>query len=346
MNWKKIVKVVAIIAAIALALFIICRLFNVDLSWKKSDQNKKSEKTDSTIVVSPINQSDEYLRGYKDGLKKCQECWDSLLYYKAKWEACAELNTPIIREGTTKPAPTKSVTKPGKPRVLKTPLPKIDDTPVAPEKFKPQPISGGKTASPISDDMADYLPAYTGDFGTTTSILKTGPEEAFLLYYLKNAAFKKSRGNASPPLINIGRGEDPMTYDSENDLWFFIDYNTPLTSEMITASPCYAFSVYIGEFKGANFSYKMYYPHELIKPILTKVRGKEDGEITKEELKAMGTYSSNIANGGFRPNGYFGYGSTPETAQTKYYGWEVCGQLNYVIKENQSLNQVKGIKRE
>lgn len=321
MNWKKILKIVAIIAAVALALFIICRLFNIDLSWK-GGAKAPIEIADSTLIDSTtsasINMPDsnqyskEYLRGYYDGMNDCRK-----------------LSAPTPKNPT--PAPPKTI-KPKKPDAKKEAPKQDEEIPKAPEVFKPQPISGGNNASPISDDMADYLPVYSGDFGTTTSILKTGPDEAFLLYYLKDKPFKKSRGNANPPLINIGRGEDPMTYDQENDLWFFIDYNTPLTSEMITASPCYAFSVYIGEFKGANFSYKMYYPHELIKPIINKVRGREDGEITKEELKAMGMHSSNIANGGFRPNGYFGYGSTPETAQNKYYGWEACGQLNYTIK--------------
>jgi len=333
MNWKKILKVVAIIIVIAVASIALCRLFNIDLSWKKSDQNKKSGKNDSTIVVNPINQSDEYLRGYNDGRKTCQDCLDSALYYKAKWEACAELNPPIIREVVTKPTPPKSITKPGKPKAKKESSPKSDETPVAPEKFKAEPFSGGKSVSPISDDVTIYLPVYSGDFGTTTSIEFTGPDEAYLLYYLKNSAFKKSRGNASPPLINIGNGEESMDYDQKNDMWYKIDYKTPLTSEMITASPCFPFTVYLGEFKGANFSYKMYYPHELIKPILNKVRGKEDGEITPTELKAMGAYSVNIANGSFRPNNIFGYGTTPETQTTKYYGWEVCGSFNYTSRK-------------
>lgn len=322
-NWKKILKAALIILIVALVLMVLCSLFNIDLSWKGKNKPLLN-KADSTLVSTPFDStksgagaidsnkySKEYLRGYHDGINDC-----------------GKLSAPPQKNPTPKP-PKKEIKKPD----VKKEDPKDAEIPKAPEKFKPQPVKGGKTSSPVSDDVTVYLPVFSGDFGTTTSILKTGPEEAYLMYYLKNTAFKKSRGNANPPLINIGRGEDPMIYDQENELWFFIDYNTPLTTEMITASPCFAFSIYLGEFKGANFSYKMYYPHELIKPILTKVRGKEDGEITKEELKAMGAYSPNIANGNFRPNGYFGYGSTPETAQTKYYGWEVCGPLNYTIKE-------------
>lgn len=330
MNWKKIIKVLAIIIAVILTLIVLCRLFNVDLSWKKS--GKTSSKTDTTTVVPPKDQSDEYLRGYNDGRKTCQGCLDSLLYYKAKWEACAELNKPCVDNGI-KREPKKPTIKPEKPGAKKGTPPKSEEIPVAPEKFKAKPISGGKIASPISDDVTIYLPVYSGDFGTTTSIEFTGPDEAFLAYYLKNSAYKKSRGNASPPLINIGNGEEPMDYDQKNDMWYKIDYKTPLTSEMITASPCFPFTVYLGEFKGANFSFKMYYPHELVKPIMNKVRGKEDGEITPTELKAMGAYSVNIANGSFRPNNIFGYGTTPETQTTKYYGWEVCGSFNYKTRE-------------
>jgi|GEM_PF-1171597 len=249
-------------------------------------------------------------KGYDKGLEECVD--------KAN-RAIDSLQTLLDNcqtgKVTKKPVTTKKTTV-RKPTTKKKPLQ------TKKEVFSPPPkeLSGGFQDS-MSVDMTKYGPIFSGDYGTTTSIDLTSPE-AYLMYYLSDEAFQKAPKTISVPRVH---NQEMISYSYQGKkYWILINYDERLTSELITGSQFYNWSIYIGEFQGKGFSYPMYWPHEAIKGLMQKVRGREDGEVTQSDLQEMGKYNPGIAKGTIRPNNIF---------VDDYEGWEFYTRINYVVRE-------------
>lgn len=261
---------------------------------------------------------EDFLAGKKQGQSEADGKYAPMEQSIAdKLDAC--LNPP---EPEKKEAPPKKEAAPKKtaPKADPPPAPKKDEVPIQ-EAFKsPAPsqrIDGGNVGG-----VEEFLPVYSGDYGTTTSIEET-PGTAYLLHYLSDAAFKRANPTTEVPEMN----EQRMTFKADIGYWINIDYGTILTRELILANDKYCWSVYIGEFIYSGGSYDMWIPHETLKPIMKQVRGREDGKATDAELQKMGESVPGIKQGTISQNGI-----AVKASGKDYYGWQFCTPINYKTK--------------
>lgn len=259
---------------------------------------------------------DGITEGYNDGLNECvygaNKVIDSL---QTLLDSCQSGKITKKPTATKKPVKAKKLIAKQEPKII------IKETFIPPTL---QEISGGYQDS-VSVDMTKYGPVFSGDYGTTTSIELT-IDKAYILYYVSDEALRKTPGNITVPRVF---DEEMISYDyGGRKYWIWINYQEKLTSELITGSHYFPWSIYIGQFNGNGFSYPMYWPHEAVKGLMQQVRGRGDGEVTSSDLQEMGKYNPGIAKGAIRPNNRFATGSDGK----RYEGWEFYTRINYVIR--------------
>jgi len=259
---------------------------------------------------------DGYYEGLNVGEEICKKEKKSLQFTIDSLQALLADCQPIKKVvNKTKSSPT--------PKTKTTPKPDIPlRNDFAPPSTK---ISGGFQDS-MSVDMTKYGPVFAGEYGTTTSIELT-IDQAYVMYYVQDEAIKKMPGKITVPEIF---GEEMIAYNYQGTkYWVWVNYKEKLTSGIIRDGHLFPWSIYIGVFQGNDFSYPMYWPHEAVKGLMQKVRGKEHDEVTRSDIQEMGKYNPGIAEGTIRPNKRFATGSDGK----QYEGWEFHTRINYVIRQ-------------
>jgi hypothetical protein len=134
-----------------------------------------------------------------------------------------------------------------------------------------------------------------GDFWVTID------GQGHLLYALKASAWPITQA----PKLNFENGPD-FVLDQQAGYWYYIDLSRLVSVQEIN-NYRYAveWNVYIGQTNYGTGSYPTYLPHQSLKPLINKVRGKEWGEISDSDLIQMRKENKNIwtpeAEGGLRP---------------------------------------------
>ncbi|MFZ2310482.1 MAG: hypothetical protein WAW11_02975 [Patescibacteria group bacterium] len=134
-----------------------------------------------------------------------------------------------------------------------------------------------------------------GDFWVTID------GQGHLLYALKASAWPITQA----PKLNFENGPD-FILDQQAGYWYYIDLSRLVSVQEINKYQ-YAveWNVYIGQTNYGTGSYPTYLPHQSLKPLINKVRGKEWGEISDSDLALMHMENKNIwtpgVEGGFRP---------------------------------------------
>lgn len=273
-----------------------------------------------------------YEVGYEAGLIACQgntqAMKDSMVLIAYKLRLCMGLEKmPVTPAGTiTTTGGTKSNGK----TYAKTPINKAAQPVVKPAtaftppaaadktNLNPPPVRTGGNIEGGLLSIDNYFPAYLGDFCTTV-------QNAYLVYAISDSYWQKcTQKTVSAPMIE----GQAMILDSSIGYWVLIS-GTILTPETIV-NGTYRWSVYIGKFQGSGFSYDMYLPHESVKPIMRSVRGREDGEVTSDEIGRMGQQDENIGRGLIAPNQTSVVGSDGNI----YFGWAFNTPVNYTVKTN------------
>ncbi|MFA5754410.1 MAG: hypothetical protein WC905_03615, partial [Patescibacteria group bacterium] len=278
------------------------------------------------LVESSYNNG--YQAGFTDGQGDTQVLKDSLMMTSYKLRLCMGQEQPprtptatIASPAPKKKAATKPVVKPDASQA--EPVVQRQETfvpPVITEQPGEETVQTEQTERAVGGQIEGidvstdrYGPKYSGDFCSTV-------ENSMLIYAMSDTYWKRAKKTTSTPMVD-GK---PMTLNPTG-YWVLVT-DVTLTAEMIQNWQ-FRWSIFAGTFKGNGYSYDMYLPHETIKSLMRSVRGREDGEITSDELAKMGQKDSNIAKGLIGPNLESVKGSDGKT----YYGWEFITSVNYVI---------------
>lgn len=182
------------------------------------------------------------------------------------------------KQTTYRPAPYKSAPAPD---VTEknfgggfTPQPSRPSTTVTTEMFNPN-----NAALPITQFEGGFSGAYC----------LTINDDGYLVYAVKNTPMF-----TQAPRLNSENGNE-LTLDPQSDYWVYIDY-THLVSVQEINNYDYAveWNIYIGQTNYGTGSYPTYLPHQSLKPLINKVRGKEWGEISDDDLVKMRRENSDI----------------------------------------------------
>ena len=190
--------------------------------------------------------------------------------------------------------------------------------------FSPKPVSRVveiRAVTPTENNLVtQYQGVMTGDYGTT---IDNGSGK--IVYFLRNS-FVKSNGGGEAPRLN-GRGGEKFSYNPKTGYWYYIDGQVMTAGEVNSWTYAREWNVYIGQTDYGVGSYETYLPHQALKPLINRVRGKEWGEISDEDLINMRKLNSSIwtpsSEGTLRPfrlNGTSGRALGKEDRQL-YQGW-------------------------
>lgn len=172
-----------------------------------------------------------------------------------------------------------------------------------------------------------YQGKVTGDWGIT--IDGTGHS----LYFIKNTVFMSGNPTIPAPRVRGVNGPE-MTLDNSTGYWFWIDQARLVSvQEINNYEYAVEWNIYIGETNYGTGTYETWMPHQVLKPLINKVRGKEWGEITDQDLIKMRAENSNIwtpQNEGtirpFRLNNEGGRAIGRED-QNLYQGWNFRNRI-------------------
>jgi hypothetical protein len=170
--------------------------------------------------------------------------------------------------------------------------------------FEIQPVKSSTmtTTTFESDGGSTPITLYEGgakdDYGVTISV--TG----HMVYYLKNSVFLAAKPTAPAPRLHSKDGQQ-FTLDQNSGIWFCESDHLVSVQEINNWTYAAEWSIYIGEVSYGSGSYSAFLPHQLLKPLINKIRGKEWGEITDSDLQRMRAENPNIwtpnAEGTVRP---------------------------------------------
>ncbi len=172
-----------------------------------------------------------------------------------------------------------------------------------------------------------YQGKVTGDWGVT--IDGTGHS----LYFIKNSVFMSGNPTIPAPRVRGVNGPE-MTLDNSTGYLFWVDQSRLVSvQEINNYKYAIEWNIYIGETNYGTGTYETWLPHQVLKPLINKVRGKEWGEITDQDLIKMNAENSNIwtpQNEGtirpFRLNNEGGRAIGRED-QNLYQGWNFRNRI-------------------
>jgi len=172
-------------------------------------------------------------------------------------------------------------------------------------------FSGGGFAPINSSKSTEIIPGGNATLSTTlyegglegdycTTIDATG----HIVYAMKNSVFLAGKPSIPAPRLNGENGQE-MQLDKESGWWFYADGRLISVQEINNYQYAVEWNVYIGQTNYGTGSYPTYLPHQMLKPLINKTRGKEWGEISDEDLIKMRAENPNIwtpsSEGGLRP---------------------------------------------
>lgn len=275
-NWKKWKNwLIAIGAIILVFIMSFITLKSCDDIRPKSDE--AGSQTNVTTTIPTIDPCAEKLKAAITRADSLQAALD-ICCPKPKVLTLEERLEIAERElAALKRAPKQTYT-----RTTKSSTPKND---VAEKSFG---TSGGfklkNTTTTEETFPADNtsLPITQYEGGFAGAYCLTINDDGYLVYGLKNTP-----AITQAPLLNSENGP-AMTLDANSGYWYYIDY-TRLVSvqEINTWAYAMEWNVYVGQTNYGTGSYPTYLPHQSLKPLINKVRGKEWGEITDDDLTQM-----------------------------------------------------------
>jgi len=308
-------------------LVVICIfLFFKSCSNDKSLKNDLSKQQDSLIAAKQL--SDSLRKAYNEcaGIMTPEE---RIAFLESK-VSDLEKRKPIVRCRVVRPKSFRKFV----PTRFTSPLQKKLD--VSEKKFEPtfspKPVSRA-VETPKENNLlvAQYQGVMTGDYGTT---IDNGSGK--IVYFLRNS-FVKSNGGDEVPHLN-GRNGEKFSYNPRTGYWFYVDGQVMTVGEVNSWAYAREWNVYIGQTDYGVGSYETYLPHQALKPLINRARGKEWGEITDEDLYKMRKLNSSIwtpsSEGTLRP---FRLNSTSGRAYGKedkqlYQGWNFRTKIVVVKK--------------
>lgn len=306
-------------------------LDNANAQWANAISERDEAKNERDNAQSELSYASERIDSLKKALNKCKGVKEPL----TPEEEIALLKREVAN------------LKKGPKKITLTAEPDVTE-----EKFTN--IKFGQPAPTITTENYDAtggslpITQYEGDIKGDFWVTIDG--QGHLLYALKASAWPITQA----PKLNFENGPD-FVLDQQAGYWYYIDLSRLVSvQEINNYQYAVEWNVYIGQTNYGTGSYPTYLPHQSLKPLINKVRGKEWGEISDSDLTQMRKENKNIwtpeAEGGLRP---FRLDATNGRALGKedrnlYQGWNfrniifakkkttITGQLFYSPKDSHS----------
>ena len=165
-------------------------------------------------------------------------------------------------------------------------------------------FSGSSSFAPEpTKSISASVETFSGDNGTLSVTLYEGALDGdycitidgtgHLLYCLKNSVFTSVKPSIPAPRLNGENGPE-FTFDKESGYWYYIDGRLISVQEINNYQYALEWNVYTGQTNYGSGSYPTYIPHQFMKSLINKVRGKEWGEITDSDLGKMRAENPNV----------------------------------------------------
>lgn len=287
-NWWRIVgEIIALIVIIIL----------LALSFKNCSGNKEMEEKVKGLESENIDLE----RAFNDQSNDLKNAQDSISIYKGMYNKCAGILTPeeelnLLKKENAELKARKPIVIFKKAKASQpAPAPISQYKPDVSESkfesnFAPSPQVTTTVTNPSENNLVTtkYKGVMEGDYGTTID-----DNSGRIIYFLKNSFIKNNNNNAEAPRLNGVTGEK-FNYNAETGYWYYIDGQTMTVSEINSWDYAKEWNVYIGKTDYGVGSYDTYLPHQALKPLINRVRGKEWGEISDDDLFKMRKLNSSI----------------------------------------------------
>jgi Ca2+/Na+ antiporter len=147
-----------------------------------------------------------------------------------------------------------------------------------------------KTVDNASDSYGGAKVTYAGNIPADSKVGTTVTADRFRLYYVKDSYLRENGLSIPAPRLNGTSGPE-FTYDASTGYWYYLDTNTVLSPSMVNSwDYTVIWCIYIGRIG----TWDAFLPHESMKAMMKKVRGREDGAVTMDELYKMQTINSDV----------------------------------------------------
>ena len=158
--------------------------------------------------------------------------------------------------------------------------------------FVSQPTSTKVTTTTFaSDGGSTPITLYEG--GTPDNFGVTISGTGHVLFYIKNSVWVAAMPANSVPILYSENGPQ-LTLDQGQGVWFYESDRLASVQEINNWSYPVDWCLYMGQVHYGSVTYPAYFPHQVLKPLINKIRGKEWGEITNSDLAKMRIENSNI----------------------------------------------------
>lgn len=289
---------------------------NIDLSQKLDEQGQELKNARDSITL------------YKKMYNKCAGVLtpEERIAQLEEENARLKKNPVVVVKYKTKPASTPAP----------APAPKND---IAETKFEssfiPSPTTPVVDVPTENDNLVTtkYKGVMSGDYGTTIE-----DESGRKVYFFKNSLISINNiVSTEAPRLNGPNGEK-FTLNAKTGYWYYVDGKVTSISEINSWVSAVEWNAWVGIKNYGTGSYDVYIPHEGVKALINRVRGREYGEITDEDLYKMKKINPNIwtptSEGTIKP---FRLNSTSGRAYGKedkqlYQGWNFRTRIVAVEK--------------
>lgn len=280
-------KTMKLVVAIIVVVILLLLFFGLK-AWDSRNEEKKATETSTQITVKnpcadELAEVEMKAELFRLALNKCLGIPEPMTVEQRLDKAEKELAALKKRRTTYSPPATRNL-KPENNAPADVPEMKFESN-----QFSVTPGNYKKTTDTAIDINGGSKVTYAGN-EPTGQIGITVTSDRFRLYYIKDSYLRENGMSISAPRLNGVDGPE-FLYDAVKGYWYYLETTTLLSPSMVnnwdyTSIWC----VYIGRIG----TWDAFLPHESMKALMKKVRGREDGEVTMDELYRMNAVNSEI----------------------------------------------------
>lgn len=282
-------KTMNVVVTIVVIVILLVLLFFGLRAWDNRNEEKKATETSTqTTVKDPCADELKAMTIKAESLRlelnKCLGIPEPMTVEERLDKAEKELAALKKRRTTYSPPATRSL-KPENNAPAD-----VAETKFESNQFSIAPGSYKKTTDVATDINGGSKVTYAGQIPAGSKFGITVTSDRFRLYYLMDTYVRENGLSIPAPRLNGVNGPE-FSLDAATGYWYYLDTSTLLSPSMVnnwdyTSIWCASIGR-IGTWDG-------YLPHESMKALMKKVRGREDGEVTMDELYKMNASNSDI----------------------------------------------------
>ena|GEM_PF-3147577 len=278
-----------VVTVIVIGILLVLLFFGLK-AWDSRNEDKKGTETSTqtTVIKNPCANELKTMtlqaESLQIALNKCLGIPEPLTVEQRLDKAEKELAALKKRRTTYSPSATRSL----KPENAPADVPEMKFT--ATNQFNVTPGSYKKTTDTATDINGGSKVTYAGQIPAGSKFGITVTADRFRLYYLMDTYVRENGLSIPAPRLN-GVGGPEFSLDAATGYWYYLDTSTLLSPSMVNN---WDFTSIWCASIGRIGTWDAYLPHESMKALMKKIRGREDGEVTMEELYKMNAVNSDI----------------------------------------------------